>query len=185
MHSSFSFWGCFVCIHVQCMYCSLMKECPPSKKRPHPTFGPISCIGSKFTQMSAYPWASFAWLMEWYSWSLRSTATSAMHICSNKKLHWRLLQGINAACIASSRWHSAVQDVVCHQGSLLCVSLSLFEGFLSTTCMYMYLATKSLISFVAVVPVLVSWTRSSWTLHVHYISVSSQDKAVTKWWLQM
>ena len=27
-------------------------------------FGPISCIGSKFTRMSAHPGASFAWLME-------------------------------------------------------------------------------------------------------------------------
>ena len=34
------------------------------KERPTPTFAPISCIGSKFTWMSAHPGASFAWLME-------------------------------------------------------------------------------------------------------------------------
>ena len=31
---------------------------------PPPTFGPISCIGSKFTQMSTHPRASFACLMK-------------------------------------------------------------------------------------------------------------------------
>ena len=45
-------------------YCSLAKERPPSKERPPPTFGPISCIGSKFAQISAHPGVSFAWLME-------------------------------------------------------------------------------------------------------------------------
>ena len=41
---------------------SLVKEHPPS------TFGPISCVGSKFTLMNAYVRAcgeSFAWLMEY------------------------------------------------------------------------------------------------------------------------
>ena len=60
------------------LYRSLVKERPP------PTFGPISCIGSKFTQMSAHPGVSFAW-------SLRSTASSALRISGKKLrviLHW-------------------------------------------------------------------------------------------------
>ena len=44
-----------------------MKEDPP------PTFCLISCIGSKFTQMSTYPGVSFAW-------SQRSTASSTILI---------------------------------------------------------------------------------------------------------
>ena len=58
-----------------------MKECPL------PTFGLFSCIGSKFTWMSPHPRMSFVW-------SLRSTATSAMHISGKKLwviLHWRHL----------------------------------------------------------------------------------------------
>ena len=50
-----------------CVYCSLRKEHLP------PTFGPMYCIGSKFTWMSAHTIASFVW-------SLRSTPSSAMHI---------------------------------------------------------------------------------------------------------
>lgn len=41
-----------------CMRCSLVNEYPP------PTFGPIACVGSKFTQKSTHPRTSFAWLME-------------------------------------------------------------------------------------------------------------------------
>ena len=59
------------CMYV-CMYCSLGKDRPLTKEHPPPTFGSISHIGSKFTQMRAHPGASFAW-------SLRSTASSAMH----------------------------------------------------------------------------------------------------------
>ena len=40
------------------MYHSLMN------KRLPPTYDPIFCRGSKFTQMSAHPGASFAWLTE-------------------------------------------------------------------------------------------------------------------------
>ena len=60
-------------------YRSLMKKGPLTKERPPPTFGPISCIGSKFTWMSAHPGASFAW-------RLRSTTSSAMRISI---LHWK------------------------------------------------------------------------------------------------
>ena len=35
-----------------------MKERPLTKECPPPTFGPISCIRSKFTQMSAHPGVS-------------------------------------------------------------------------------------------------------------------------------
>ena len=52
-------------VRLQYLYHSLVKERPP------PTFGPISCTGSMFTQMSTHPGASFAW-------SLRSTASSAV-----------------------------------------------------------------------------------------------------------
>ena len=50
-----------------------MKECPP------PPFDPISGIGSRFTQMSTHPIASF-------TWGLRSISSSAMRI-SGKKRH--------------------------------------------------------------------------------------------------
>ena len=41
-------------------YRSLAKERPPSKEHPSPTFNLISCIGSRFTRMSAHLGASFA-----------------------------------------------------------------------------------------------------------------------------
>ena len=40
------------------MRCSLVNEYPP------PTFGPIACVGSKFTRKSTHPRTSFVWLME-------------------------------------------------------------------------------------------------------------------------
>ena len=45
------------------MYHSLVKERPSSKECPPPNFGPIFCIGSKFTQMSTHPGVTFVWLM--------------------------------------------------------------------------------------------------------------------------
>ena len=57
---------------------SVAKKGPFTKEYPPSTFGPISCIGSKFIWMSAHPGASFAS-------SLRSTASSAMRV-SGKKL---------------------------------------------------------------------------------------------------
>ena len=44
-----------------------------SEEHPPPTFGSISCVGSKFTGMSNHLGLSFMW-------SLRSTASSAMRI---------------------------------------------------------------------------------------------------------
>ena len=38
---------------------SLVKKSPLTKECPPPTFGPIFCIGSKFTWMRAHPGASF------------------------------------------------------------------------------------------------------------------------------
>ena len=64
----------YVCIYV-CMYvcmcvCTIVsgKSAHSQKEHPPPTFGSISCIGSKFTtsRISVHPGASFAW-------SLRST----------------------------------------------------------------------------------------------------------------
>ena len=54
-------------------YHSLAKKGSLMKEHPPPTFGPVSCIGSKFSQMSAHPGATF-------KWSLRSMASSAMRI---------------------------------------------------------------------------------------------------------
>ena len=82
---------------------------------------PISCIGSKFTQMRAHTGASF-------TWSLRSTASSAVHIWGKKLrviLHRRLLQGRTKImrymyalwATPCSLWHGTVQSVVCHQDS--------------------------------------------------------------------
>ena len=73
-------------------YCSLEKEQSLRKERPPPTFDPIPCIEWRFSWMSTHPGASF-------TWSLRTTASSAMFIWG-KKLHailqQRLLQGIFA-----------------------------------------------------------------------------------------
>ena len=58
-----------------------MKERPPSKEHPPHTFGPISCIGSKFYSNERPPWSGKLHVANGgYLWSLRSTATSAMHI---------------------------------------------------------------------------------------------------------
>ena len=70
------------------MYRSVAKKGQLTKEHPPPTFGPISCIGSKFTWMSAHPGASFAWC-------LRRTSLSTMRI-SGKKLRVILHQGIFA-----------------------------------------------------------------------------------------
>ena len=59
-------------------YCSHTKKGLLTKERPPPTFCSISCIGSKFTWMSAHPGVSFAW-------SLRTIASSAMRISSKKR----------------------------------------------------------------------------------------------------
>ena len=37
-----------------CECCSLTRECPRAKKYPFPTSGPVSCVGSEFTRMSAH-----------------------------------------------------------------------------------------------------------------------------------
>ena len=54
---------------VQSMYRSLVKEHPLTKEHPPPTFGPISCMGSKFTWMICAPT-----MEQLFTWSLRSTA---------------------------------------------------------------------------------------------------------------
>ena len=88
------------------------------KERPPPTFGPISCTGSMFTQMSTHPGASFAW-------SLRSTASSAICISEVRNftksyykasLH-RQTQLMQCALQATqcSQGHGAIPSVVCHQ----------------------------------------------------------------------
>ena len=103
--------------------CNVIKS-THSHKSAHPLrFGPISCIGSKFNRMSAHPGASFMW-------SLRTTASSTMHIWSKKLcviLQQMLLQGIfhidrHSKCNAHHKLHHAHSDIVlfrvlCHQDS--------------------------------------------------------------------
>ena len=48
----------------ECYYCSLTKERPLLKEHPPPSFGSISCIGSKFARMSTHPGASYVWPVE-------------------------------------------------------------------------------------------------------------------------
>ena len=43
---------------------SILLCCETLEKHPPPTFCPISCIGLKFTQMSAHPGASFVRLIQ-------------------------------------------------------------------------------------------------------------------------
>jgi len=59
------------------IYHSLAKEGPLMNECPSPTFGPISCMGSKFTQMSTHLEASFVW-------SLKSKTTSTLCIWSKQ-----------------------------------------------------------------------------------------------------
>ena len=78
-----------------------------AKERPSPTFGPISCIRSKFTRMSAHHGANFGW-------SLKSTASSAMRISCKKlrvvlhhnyykaSLHRRTLRDVTNAVSTAS-----------------------------------------------------------------------------------
>ena len=64
-----------------CMSCSLAKDCPLC------TFGPIYCIGSKFTCMSAQPGASFIRI---HSWSVDHEKHSVMCCEGKKTLHYTL-----------------------------------------------------------------------------------------------
>ena len=43
---------------MSCVKRTLVKECPPSKEGPLPTFGSISCIGSNATRMSTNSYTS-------------------------------------------------------------------------------------------------------------------------------
>ena len=54
------------------IYRSLAKKGPLTKRAPPPTFGTISCIGSKFTRMSAHPGANFAWSLRSMTYVERS-----------------------------------------------------------------------------------------------------------------
>ena len=63
------------------LYHSLVKD-------PRPYFWPNFLYTSKFTWMSAHPGASAV-----YSWSLKSTTTSAMHSWGKKLLRYASLQG--------------------------------------------------------------------------------------------
>ena len=104
-----------VCTFV-CMYHSLAKEWPLMKVHPPPTFYLISCLGSMFTKMRAQSGVRFVL-------SLRSTASSAMHIWGKKTsciLHWMLLY----TSYSLRRWTQliriwCIQSVVCRQDSSL------------------------------------------------------------------
>ena len=63
------------------MSCSLAKDCPLH------TFGPIYCIGSKFTCMSAQPGVSFIRI---YSWSVDHEKHSVKCYEGKKTLHYTL-----------------------------------------------------------------------------------------------
>ena len=68
--------------------------------------------------------------------------------------------------------------VFCAIKAVYCAFLFLFlRVFCLRTCMYMYLATKSLMWLVAIVPCQLN--NKLLDLHVHCCSVSSQDNAVT------
>ena len=74
----------FGVITYKVQYCSLTKEHPLMKECPPPSFGPISCVGSKFTRMSAHSGAYFVC-------SLRSTASSTMqHATDNQTMTFNL-----------------------------------------------------------------------------------------------
>ena len=72
------------------VYMGLLKEYPP------PTFGPISCIGSKFTRNECPPCSKLRMTNGVHTWSFRSTTSIAVHIWGKNLciiLHWKLLQG--------------------------------------------------------------------------------------------
>ena len=64
VHIHACFFFCTFCLYsestftVQCPTCTIVL-CPPSKECLAPPLDPISCLGSKFTQMSTHPGASF------------------------------------------------------------------------------------------------------------------------------
>ena len=124
----------------------VLGNCAHPQKSAHSlyTFGPISYIGSKSIWMSDHPGASF-------TWSLRSTASSAMHIWDTKLwviLHRRLQLCIDghSECgahreLQCSWWHDAIQSVVCHQknfeatgssAACHCLSNYLLQGYCVT-----------------------------------------------------
>ena len=59
-------------------YHSLTKECPLSKEYPPPSFDPTLCIGLKSNEYP--PWSELCMTNGAYLWSLRSKASTAMHI---------------------------------------------------------------------------------------------------------
>ena len=59
-------------------YHSLMKECPLSKEYQPPSFDPTFCTGSKSNEYP--PWSKLCMTNGAYLWSLRSKASTAMHI---------------------------------------------------------------------------------------------------------
>ena len=93
-----------------------------SQNSAHRYFWPSSCIGSKFTRMSAQPGANFAW-------SLRRTASSET-LC-NTSLKWANVVGRTPQATPCWQWHGAVQSVVCCQDSALKLVVILFVCYLS------------------------------------------------------
>ena len=82
----------YVCMYVR-TYRSLVKECPPSKERPPPTFGPISCNERP-------PWSEFHVANGVHLWSLRSTAISAMHISEVRNFTLYFTEGYCKAALS-------------------------------------------------------------------------------------
>ena len=80
-----------VCMHLQCL--DKQSEKHSAIKCPSSAFGPITCIGSKFTQMSTHP-GVIKFCMEH---SLKFIALSTINIWS-KKLHVILKVINNVAC---------------------------------------------------------------------------------------
>ena len=117
---------------------SLVKE-PPLTKACPPTFGPISCIESKFTWMSVHPRASFMWSLIKHNLKRYANLTKKLHVI----LHQR--KGIFAYTDVANAVHTASTTTltVTWCRSKCCVSSGLkFEatgGYIVHYCFLNYL----------------------------------------------
>ena len=161
-----------MCVHVY----GLLYFISLTKDRLPPTFGPFSCTWSKFTLVSAHPGARFMW-------SLRSTASTAMHTWGKKLcviLHRRHL--CVDSCVPSRlNFKATGGSVICycfpcrHSGCFfhmwICSAVSLQIGKLPLWSRCVFLTASVQDSFIA------NWKASTTYQYcnVHFRDIQSHD----------
>ena len=106
------------------MGASMNKEWPP------PTFGPISCIGSKFTRMSAHLGVSFAWLIRAHSWSVEKHSIKRYSYLRVRKL------GVSLCWWMASRRSQLMDRTLTTPNSTVAFCCSELESSTSTAPFY-------------------------------------------------